>query len=212
MIIGRTNRLAELRSNKNTLTKSRYYYISHLARDFIMDNCICTLPVDLFYIIRKNNWKIIKYSSLIANNIMTYKEIMEYNWGFTEHYGENNYVIFYNDILNEQIQRFTLAHEIGHILLDHFNVNVENREQEANMFAARLLMPMCVLHECNISNSIEISLICNVSLISANYRYKRLKILEQRNKFYTDKNEIKLRNIFKKFIKNYNKKLKKNKN
>lgn len=206
MIIGRTNKFAELRSNKNILTKSRYYYISHLARDFILNNSVKTLPVDLFSIIKKNKWRVVRYSSLLSNNISTYTKVMKNNLGFTENFGGNNYLIFYDDSVDEHMQRFTLAHEIGHILLDHFKVSVENREQEANMFACRLLMPMCVLHECCIKSELEISLICNVSLISAGYRYERLKMLEKRNKFYTDSNEIKLKNKFKKFIKIYNNK------
>jgi len=207
MIIGRTNKLAEARSNKNLLTKSRYYYISHLARKFIIDNNINMLPIDLFAIILKNNWKVVKYSSLIEKGVTIYKDVMKDNLGFTENIN-NNYVIFYDDIINEKLQRFTLAHEIGHILLDHFNVPIENREQEANMFAARLLMPICVLHECSIHSANEISEICNVSLISANYRYERLMLLEKRDKFYTDPNEIVIKKKFKKFIKKYNKKLK----
>lgn len=205
MIIGRTNKLAEVRSNKNLLTKSRYYYISHLARDFIVKNLISKLPVDVFDIIKKNNWKLITYSSLIENNISEYHNIMENNMGFAENFNGNTYVIFYDDRINEHFQRFTLAHEIGHILLDHFKIPIENREQEANMFAVRLLMPVCVLHECRVRSAVEISELCNVSLVSANYRYDRLIILEERNKFYTDPNEIKVKNRFKKFIKLYKK-------
>jgi len=205
MIISRTNKLAEVKSNKNLLTKSRYYYISHLAREFIMKNSISTLPVDIFAIIKKNNWKLITYSSLIENKISEYNEIMKNNLGFAQNFNGNAYAIFYDDRISEHSQRFTLAHEIGHILLNHFKISIENREQEANMFAVRLLMPICLLHECHIRSAIEISKLCNVSLISANYRYDRLIILEERNKFYTDPKKIKVKKRYKKFIKTYKK-------
>lgn len=205
MIIGRTNKLAEVRSNKNLLTKSRYYYISQLAREFIVKNCISALPVDIFAIIKKNNWKLITYSSLIENKISEYNEIMKNNLGFAQNFNGNAYAIFYDDRISEHSQRFTLAHEIGHILLNHFKIPIENREQEANMFAVRLLMPICVLHECRIRSAVEISKLCNVSLISANYRYNRLIILEERNRFYSDSREIKIKKRFKRFIIEYNK-------
>jgi hypothetical protein len=52
---------------------------------------------------------------------------------------------------------FTLAHEIGHIMLDHLKVprdlkssiEIEMEENEANEFAGRLLMPDYMLYTCN---------------------------------------------------------------
>lgn len=52
---------------------------------------------------------------------------------------------------------FTLAHEIGHIILDHLKVprdlkssiEIEMEENEANEFAGRLLMPDSTLYTCN---------------------------------------------------------------
>jgi Zn-dependent peptidase ImmA (M78 family) len=52
---------------------------------------------------------------------------------------------------------FTLAHEIGHMMLDHLKVprdlkssiEIEMEENEANEFAGRLLMPDYMLYTCN---------------------------------------------------------------
>lgn len=206
MIIGRTSKTCEANSNINFLTKSRYYHISQLARNFLLENNIKSLPIKFFEIVKSNQWNIIKFSMIKQFNIHEYNIAMKDNLGFTQ-LSDNKYCIFYDDTASEHQQRFTIAHEIGHIILNHFNVPIENREQEANMFAARVLMPMCVLYECQVSNPEEISNLCNVSLISATYRYKRLSMLKSRNKFYKDKNEIKLKSKFKKFIKNYKKSL-----
>ncbi len=73
------------------------------------------------------------------------------------------------------------------------------------MFAARLLMPMCVLYECKIKSAEEIQKMCLVSYTSASYRFDRLELLRQRNKFYIDKREILVYKLFKPFIKKYNK-------
>lgn len=52
---------------------------------------------------------------------------------------------------------FTLAHEIGHIMLDHLRVSrnlktptdIEREEREANEFAGQLLMPEFLINTCN---------------------------------------------------------------
>ena len=52
------------------------------------------------------------------------------------------YVILYNEhIDNERRRAFTLAHEVGHILLSHSGENEGAEEREANAFAASLLCP-----------------------------------------------------------------------
>lgn len=203
MIIGRTSTSAETNSKFNYLSKQKYFLISHIARDFIIENTIFTLPVNLSKIVQNNCWKTVRYSKLKDLNFSEYDSIMKLNYGFTQQIGTNNYIIFYNDQIPLSVQRFTIAHEIGHIVLNHFNVPIENREQEANMFAARLLMPMCVLLECKISSEQELSSLCHVSEISAHYRYERLQMLKKRNKFYTDPNEIKLKSQFDAFIQDY---------
>lgn len=106
-----------------------------------------------------------------------------------------------NETCTEQALNFTLAHEIGHILLNHFyTIEHSHDEKEANMFAARLLMPLCVLHECKVESFDKIQQLCNVSKQAAFYRFKRLQLVRPRNKFYTDPLEQKVKNQFNKFI------------
>ena len=109
-------------------------------------------------------------------------------------------------------QRFTIAHEIGHIVLGHFNeFNEFTKEKEANMFAVRILMPMCVLYECRVDSVEELEGMCCVSKESAQYRFNRLQLVKERQKFYTDRLEIKVKHRFAKFIKTHLKN-KKNRN
>lgn len=66
-------------------------------------------------------------------------------------------MIHINSDTVEQEQRFTCAHELGHVIL-HPNVNtpflrkhtfnsIDRIEREANQFAVELLMPDCHIHE-----------------------------------------------------------------
>mgnify|MGYP003292230445 CR=1 FL=1 len=100
-------------------------------------------------------------------------------------------VIFYDDTKPKTRQRFSIAHEIGHIMLHcPSEATVLNREisstdspleQEANIFASRILAPLSILHYLNVSTAEEISEICNISLIAAQIRYQRLCEIRNRD-------------------------------
>ena len=62
-------------------------------------------------------------------------------------------VIAYNDSKHPHRKRFTVAHEIGHLVMGHtqakYDLDPESkdpREIEANQFAAELLMPLSLLN------------------------------------------------------------------
>lgn len=107
--------------------------------------------------------------------------------------------------------RFTVAHELGHILLGHVGkYELVNREpssadneieQSANIFASRLLAPACVLWGCNVTSAEQISKLCDISLQAAQFRMQRMQELYQRNKFLTSSLEKVVFHRFKKFIK-----------
>ena len=54
------------------------------------------------------------------------------------------------------------------------------KEQQANVFARDILMPATVLHSLGIKSAEDIARICNVSMMSAKIRYKRLTELNER--------------------------------
>ncbi len=63
------------------------------------------------------------------------------------------YLVLYDErVQNERRRAFTLAHEIGHILLSHSGEATATEEREANAFAAALLCPEVALryieHRC----------------------------------------------------------------
>ena len=105
--------------------------------------------------------------------------------------------ILYNSALTKQRIRFAVAHEIGHIIMQHSLRHISNYEQEANMFAARLLMPMAIIKELNIQSPEELAQTFEVSLQSATYRFERYQMLVERNKFYTSPLEQKVLNKYK---------------
>ncbi|MBS6475551.1 MAG: ImmA/IrrE family metallo-endopeptidase [Clostridiales bacterium] len=87
-------------------------------------------------------------------------------------------------------QRFTAAHELGHILLKHtdkYGVMYRDpspkddpKEQAANVFAARLLAPAIVLRDLKVTNAEQIEKLCDISKPAAEYRMRRLQLLYDR--------------------------------
>jgi Zn-dependent peptidase ImmA (M78 family) len=90
-------------------------------------------------------------------------------------------------------QRFTAAHEMGHILLGHVGkYELVSREpspsdspieQAANVFASRLLAPACVLWGCRAATPEEIMRLCKISHPAAQFRAERLTLLIKRGMF-----------------------------
>ncbi len=91
-----------------------------------------------------------------------------------------------------QRQRFTLAHELGHFVLNHgggfrdnsasFNIyNYDQREVDANQFAAELLMPKLAIEHILAHHDAQtvptLAELFNVSQQAMTYRLKNLNIL-----------------------------------
>ena len=110
-------------------------------------------------------------------------------------------------------QRFTTAHELGHILLGHVGqyplVNREPQatdnpiEQAANVFAARLLAPACVLWGCGVQSAADIERLCHVSRQAAEYRMERMRLLYARGRFLTSPLEGAVYRQFEEYIKKH---------
>lgn len=119
-------------------------------------------------------------------------------------------VILVSDRCSVERQRFTVAHELGHVLLGHVGkyplVNREPSgsdnplEHAANIFASRLLAPACVLWALNIRTAEEIAALCRISLPSAQFRAKRMELLYERGKFLTSPLEQRVYDQFRDFI------------
>ena len=118
--------------------------------------------------------------------------------------------IFVSSAVSPERRRFTIAHEIGHIILGHVGkYELINREpsstdnpveQAANVFASRLLAPACVLWGCNVQTAEQIQELCRISKTAAGFRMKRMDELYKRNKFLTSPIERELFSRFANFI------------
>ncbi len=143
---------------------------------------------------------------------LAYGEQQPGNDGFSTIVGSSMYIVVRKDLPTPRM-RFTIAHELGHILLGHVGAyHLVNREQsptdnpieqEANVFASRLLAPACVLWGCGARTPEEIAALCNISMQAARIRAERMALLYQRNKFLSSPLERQVYEQFLPFIRSH---------
>ena len=171
------------------------YEIYKKARDLsweiLLKADITSLPVDLSKVLKAVDVKAILYCDAFFD---ADSPKLRGSDGFVTKIGDKKAIYLNESKGTIQRRRFTLAHELGHIVLDHpinpiiyrnseVDENQSPTEIQANIFARDLLMPAGVLAKLHVTTVDEIMQICNVSRISAQIRLERLTELYKRNKF-----------------------------
>lgn len=171
----------------------KYQEARNAAWEMLIDFKISELPVKISEILEALKIPMITYADN-AKAISKYKleQIASESDGFTIR-NRGKHVIFYDSAKPPERIRFTLAHELGHIICNHVgegavttrntepSENDSEDETQANIFAIRLLAPACVLHELRLFNVDAIAETCQISRKSAEFRYERLMLLEKRD-------------------------------
>ncbi len=132
-----------------------------MNHDFILSKVIETyaycdfkkFPFDCFKAIKMYGYRIFTYSELkekspeayelcVACSDESYKDPFSKTVAFNEHMPTDRIT-------------FSMAHELGHIVLDH-PCKTDYYEAEANCFASYLLAPRMAIHYCRCKNSWEV--------------------------------------------------------
>lgn len=191
---------------------SNYKTARDKAWQILIDCKVDKLPVSTAALCEHYGWVLADYQEgEAAIDLLGLSSLTERTDGFctmTDHFT----YIFYNSGLPVGRQRFTVAHEIGHLALGHVGrgrVTTINREPhpkdsqeetQANQFAARLLAPACVLHELGAATPEAIQQVCGLSRQAAEFRAARMQELEKRNRYYTSPLERKVVEQFRSYI------------
>ena len=159
----------------------------------LLDNRVSALPVPVARIAQENGIRLGTY----AKNATLVRSLGLEPWLRYDAFSaltSTGIVTLYRDDLPRQRIRFTLAHELGHIFLGHLSPTRDTHcsvlirspdstdplEREANMFAARLLAPACVLWGIGARSAEEISFLCDISMQAAIIRAHRMDMLYHR--------------------------------
>lgn len=116
--------------------------------DFQEYNNLISYPLNLEELCKNNNWELSPYS--LSNAEFSFISLD----GFTV-FKNGKYIIFYNkDVIPKTRIRFTIAHEIGHIVLGHhffdeqyYKNNESEIEKQADIFSGNILLPSVILHK-----------------------------------------------------------------
>lgn len=169
-----------------------------LSWEILTKEKICALPVKMAALCEQTGIELKLYTPTDGNS------------GFSTIDPDGTAVIGVSRTEPPTRQRFTAAHELGHILLGHTGkYELCNREpqpddnpieQAANVFASRLLAPACVLWGCRVQSAEEVAALCGISSAAAEFRFKRMQILFKRNKFLLSPKERAVFEQFKDYI------------
>lgn len=183
-----------------------YKIVRAKAWDVISKYNVSSLPVDVIELCTRMG--IVTSSYKKAKRTIRTFGLAEYtsgNDGFATVI-RGRYFIFYDDTVTPPGRvRFTLGHELGHIVLGHLegeNVScragatVWNRgedqepnslEAAANIFSSRLLAPACVLWALDLHTGEEIAELCGLSRSAAKIRADRMELLYRREREWLEK-------------------------
>ena len=181
---------------------NNFYGIYKGARNgswcFLLDYKIDKLPLDLNTVAKTMGIKIRKDTSGI---------LLPSERGATITDGDRTYILLKPSSV--EIMRYTTAHELGHIFLGHPMINERYGrtfvmdsplEYQAERFAIDILAPACVLWGLGLHTPEQIAKVCNISMLSAIKRARRMEELYRRNMFLSHPLERQVYRQFQKFI------------
>ncbi len=181
--------------DNTTDTKKEYRYIKsyrnyrnarNAAWDILIEDGIRSLPIPIYDICEERGILIKDCDSLDTD-------------GIAQIIAGEPVIMLSGKIKDKGRRNFTIAHELGHIILMHKDkydlVQSDpkdpdcNIEVNANIFAARLLAPACVLWGCNARTPEQIMALCCIGKDTARLRARRMEELYSRGKFLTSEKE-----------------------
>lgn len=185
-----------------------------MAWKILIDCRIDRLPVDLWKIAEHYKLQVHTYSKSGICQLL--REDVLKGDGFIVKIGEEKHIFINDKVNNRNRRRFTLAHEIGHAILDHdigeihyrhseYDNQTDLDELQANIFARDILMPATVLAALDIHTTESIMEACAVSRHSAAVRSERMQELLRRDMFNRHPAERKVREAFDGYIKDHQK-------
>ncbi len=145
-----------------------YKKIRNASWQCLIDCNINSLPTNLSAVCNRFNIRVIENSSLRSH------QLKDNERGKTLIFQHDIFIIV-RDTDPMPVQRYTIAHELGHILIGH-NIS----EYEAERFAIGILAPACVLWGLDVHDPEEIAKLCNISLTAAKIRAEIMELLYQR--------------------------------
>lgn len=169
------------KTNKRIPEQPRWERTKRIAYRFLIEHEINSLPVDPFMIAKLLEIPVASAGemseSMNRSRLYVLKKIIKSNDGAVIFIDGVQFIGYNETIRSKGRIRWTIMHEIGHIVLNHLvdfkKTGVERGgltkkeykvlEREADFFAGHVLAPPVILHKINARNYSEILKVCNLS-------------------------------------------------
>lgn len=173
----------------------------NLASKILIQSNVQFFPLNPLIIAKQYNILVVSYEWFEKQGLGTIKNCLEISKDGFCFCNNGRYFIVYNDkISSKGRRRFTLTHELSHILLGHINENNNSLsytdtylkkqiELEADTLATCLLAPLSIAHMCDITSAKEMQLIFGLSKEASENIFKKYKYLRKNREL------SKLRNV-----------------
>lgn len=180
---------------KITISPKRRQYIKTLVLSTLERCSDVSLPFKIKALCKTYaNIRLVPFSTQMKRRDFTYEQMKQFcgtNDSCADYYTDKDrYIIYYNDIdkariINSNRFRWNIAHELGHVLLEHHKAYNKTRifrsslsnyeytylEAEADYFAQLILVPHVVLNAFAIKTASDIKRICQISGPAAAIRF-----------------------------------------
>lgn len=138
------------------LLSRRYDEIKTTVATLYERHQIKQYPIDAFSLCKKMGIILVPYTSLtLEKRTRAYSASADGFFAEYEVNGTNSQMIFYNDEMIPERIRFTILHEIGHIVLKHMEYS-NVAEAEANFFAKYAIAPPPIVNLFNPEDPFDI--------------------------------------------------------
>lgn len=173
------------------LADERYESIKQLVANVIQGTNVNKYPLNMLWLLNEFDIKVSGYQQLKPSKERECFLASDDAFSIDE---GGIWRVYYNMSLKPTRIRFSLAHELGHILLNHQHQAEDDfDESEANFFAKYLLAPPCIIQEearrgvirCQTDISIIFGLGDEMTMYVSNYYYKWLRNYKIKN-YYED--------------------------
>ena len=177
------------------MRRPRYDFAYFKAYEFLHCYNIQTFPFDPFSISAQNNWKIEKYKKKARELKVSVSAVIRAfgsNDAMTVFNGKDYTIAYNRDITSKARILFTLMHEFGHIVCNHFtdfdvsnirdvlhnDIDVELYrllETEANCFTANVLAPDVLIEKARLNSADKLQNFCGLSKEAADIRVESFR-------------------------------------
>lgn len=142
-----------------------YRRATNAAYEILTHRASFSLATNVFAIVEDflDTCKLLTYSQACFFYDYTMEMLLEVSeFGFSIVSGDRR-VILYNEAMPLGSIRFTIAHEIGHFILNHRDEHDSAAEKEANCFARNLLCPIPVVYELTVESALDYVELFNIT-------------------------------------------------